>query len=226
MPERIRLGRILGGHGLQGEVRVRYFGDSPENIEWVQLLFLGNDADSPELSRLNCRQGARASEVLMQLAGVSDREAADALSGTDVYADVEGLSPLPQGEYYWYQLVGCRVEDLEGRELGVVQSLWDASGHDLLVLEDAQGGELLIPTSREVLREIDLEQQLLRVNVLPGLLETNAPVGEEGAGQGTGQGTGQAKESGEGTESGTKKKKGRLTGAARKRRKKRAEEGK
>jgi len=212
MPERIRLGRILGGHGLQGEVRVRYFGDSPENIELVQCLFLGNDADSPELSRLNCRQGARASEVLMQLAGVSDREAADALSGTDVYADVEGLSPLPQGEYYWYQLVGCRVEDLEGRELGVVQSLWDASGHDLLVLEDAQGGQLLIPTSREVLREIDLEQQLLRVNVLPGLLETQAPAGEEGAGLGT--------------EPGTKKKKGRLTGAARKRRKKRAEEGK
>jgi 16S rRNA processing protein RimM len=225
MPERIRLGRILGGHGLQGEVRVRYFGDSPENIELVQLLFLGNDADSPELSRLNCRQGARASEVLMQLAGVSDREAADALSGTDVYADVEGLSPLPQGEYYWYQFVGCRVEDLEGRVLGVVQSLWDAGGHDLLVLEDAQGEQLLIPTSREVLREIDLEQQLLRVHVLPGLLETKAPAGEEGAEQGTGLGT-LSIESGEGTDTGTKKKKGRLTGAARKRRKKRAEEGK
>jgi 16S rRNA processing protein RimM len=212
MPERILLGRILGGHGLQGEVRVRYFGDSPENLELVECLILGNDADSPELSKLGCRQGARASEVLMQLAGVSDREAADALSGTDVYGDTQGLSPLPEGEFYWYQLVGCRVEDLEGHELGVVKSLWDAGGHDLLVLKDAQGERLLIPTSREVLREIDLEQQLLRVNVLPGLLETKPPPKEEGAG--------------EDKESGKKEKRSRLTGAARKRRKKRAEEGK
>lgn len=216
MPERILLGRILGAHGLQGEVRVRYFGDSPENIELVSCLVLGSEADSPELTRLNCRQGGRASEVLMQLAGVENREAADALRGTDVYGETQALSPLPEGDFYWYQLVGCRVEDLEGCVLGVVESLWDAGGHDLLVLKDAQGGQLLIPTTREVLQEIDLEQQLLRVNVLPGLLETKLPPKEEGAGE--------DKESG--TATGTKKKRSRLTGAARKRRKKRAEEGK
>ncbi len=216
MPERILLGRILGAHGLQGEVRVRYFGDSPENIELAPCLVLGPEADSPELTKLNCRPGGRASEVLMQLAGVSDREAADGLRGTDVYGDAQALSPLPEGEFYWYQLVGCRVEDLEGRVLGDVESIWDAGGHDLLVLKDAQGEQLLIPTSREVLREIDLEQQLLRVDVLPGLLETKLPPKEEGAEQ--------AAETGADTV--TRKKRSRLTGAARKRRKKRAEEGK
>jgi 16S rRNA processing protein RimM len=215
MPERIRLGRILGAHGLQGEVRVRYFGDSPENIELVSCLILGSETDSPELTKLNCRQGGRASEVLMQLAGVEDREAADALRGTDVYGETQALSPLPEGEFYWYQLVGCRVEDLEGRVLGVVESLWDAGGHDLLVLKDAQDGQLLVPTTREVLQEIDLEQQLLRVKVLPGLLEKKAPK-EEGAEQ----------ETEPGTDTETKKKRSRPTGAARKRRKKRAEEGK
>ncbi|MBW2714369.1 MAG: hypothetical protein JRC77_11555, partial [Deltaproteobacteria bacterium] len=115
--------------------------------------------------------------------------------------------------------VGCRVEDLEGQELGVVQSIWDAGGHDLLVLANAQGEELLIPTSREVLREIDLEQQLLRVNVLPGLLETKPPAREEGAGKGgdTDSETGES----EGTTR-TRNRKRRLTGAARKRLKRRA----
>ncbi len=212
MPERILLGRILGGHGLQGEVRVRFFGDSSENLESAECLALGDAADAPKLVMAGCRTGARANEVLIELAGVDDRDGADALRGKDVYGDARELSPLPEGEYYWYQLVGCRVEDLEGQELGVVQSLWDAGGHDLLVLARAQGEELLIPTSREVLREIDLEQQLLRVNVLPGLLETKPPAPEKGAEKGGDTGS----------ETGERKQKRRPTGAARKRLKKRA----
>lgn len=203
----IRLGAILGGHGLQGEVRVRYFGDSPENIALVKSFSLGDEEDSTQWVVEACRGGARANEVLVQLAGVEDRDAADALKGKEVYGDIQALTPLPEGEYYWYQLVGCRVEDLEGRALGVVQSLWDAGGHDLLVLED----DLLIPTSREVLKEIDLAQQLLRVEVLPGMLEKKAT---------------QVEESDAASTTGAEKKKRRPTGAARKRHKKRAAEEK
>ncbi len=115
----------------------------------------------------------------MRFAGCDGREAAEALRGNEVLGEIDGLAELPEGEFYWYQLIDCRVETMEGEPVGRVKSLWDAGGHDLLVVEREEAGEVLIPTSREVLREIDLEARSLRIDALPGLLETDTARGKK-----------------------------------------------
>jgi len=185
LPEPILLGCVVGAHGLRGEVRVRYFGDGPENLCAAAPLLLRKGAKGVKATALQpmdvekIRSGSRPKEVLIQFAGVAGREAAEELRGSEVYAEEAVLEALPEGEYYWYQLVGCRVEALDGRVVGVVRSLWDVGAHDLLVVESEAGGEVLIPTSREVLREVDLAERVLRIEAIPGLLDGDAPVESE-----------------------------------------------
>ena len=78
------------------------------------------------------------------------------------------LRALGPGEYYGYQLLGCRVEGEDGRVVGTLREIWETGGCDLLVVLDAAGGQHLLPAA--LLRHFDLEAQRLVVEILPGLL--------------------------------------------------------
>jgi 16S rRNA processing protein RimM len=67
--------------------------------------------------------------------------------------------------------VGCRVEDQTGTEIGTVTELWETGAHDVLVVDAGDGRRHLLPTAREVVREIDAEAGRIRVEVIPGLLD-------------------------------------------------------
>ncbi len=121
-PRQIVLGCVLGAHGLRGEVRVRYFGDGPENLLVSQRLMLRRGDGAPQPYEVSgVRQGARSGELLFRFAGCDGREAAEALRGLEVLGEIDALEALPEGEFYWYQPVGCRVEPLEGELVGQVK---------------------------------------------------------------------------------------------------------
>jgi len=84
------------------------------------------------------------------------------------------LLPLDADEFYWHELIGCRVETQEGREVGVVREIWATGAHDVLVVEQGGGGDVLISTAREIVTRIDPAAGLVVVDALPGLLEDPA----------------------------------------------------
>jgi 16S rRNA processing protein RimM len=177
---RVELGRIVGAHALRGEVRVRYFGDGPDTLLDAERVWLGESRDDP-LARAYAvlRAGTgRALEVRLALEGVQDRDAAEALRGRLVLVETADLAPLEADDYYWHELVGCAVETVEGVAVGVVRELWDAGRHDVLVVEAADGGQVLVPTAREIMTEVDREARRIRIAPVPGLL---GPVDETGA---------------------------------------------
>ncbi len=106
----------------------------------------------------------------MTLAGVESREAAELLRGKLVVVEAAQLSELPEGEYYSYQLVGCRVESEDGRDIGTVREVWSTGAPDVLVVEDEAGVRHLIPAAESLLREIDIDRQRIVIEILPGLL--------------------------------------------------------
>jgi 16S rRNA processing protein RimM len=167
------LGRAVGAHGLRGQVRVRIFGDGPENLARQADVWLALDEGDSEPRRFTSRLigTGRAREVRLALEGIEDRDAAQALKGLLVLGTVENLEPLPEGEYYWHQLVGCRVESREGRIVGTVREIWETGAHDVLVVEGGDGSQHLISTARELVPEIDPEAGRIVVESLPGLLE-------------------------------------------------------
>lgn len=169
------LGEVIGAHGVRGELRVAVLGDGPGHLLRLRALALldpkAADAAPGEEREVESAATGRPGEVRLRLRGVESREAAQALAGLLVGAGPECLEPLPDGEFYWFQLVGCAVEAHDGRALGTVRALWETGAHDVLVVEDGSGRELLLPMAADLLREVDVERGRIVIEVPEGLLD-------------------------------------------------------
>jgi 16S rRNA processing protein RimM len=168
------IGRITGEHGLRGAVQIRYSGDGPENLLRASKVMIGSRIDDPQAISMEVTSATpgRSSEVRMTIVGVEGREAARQLRGRLVMVESGQLEPLADGEFYEFQLVGCRVEGEDGEKVGTVREIWSTGAANLLVVVDEEGGEHLIPTGGKFLREVDLEEQRIVVEIVPGLLDT------------------------------------------------------
>jgi len=166
----VALGRVVGAHGLRGGVRVRYFAEGPENLLAVSRVAVGRSEADPEARTFDVRSVAagRPGELRLDLVGVRTREEALALRGSLVLVAAGELRPLGPGEYYGYQLLGCRVEGEDGVVLGTLREIWETGASDVLVVEDGQGHRHLLPAA--LLRRFDAEGQRIVMEILPGLL--------------------------------------------------------
>jgi 16S rRNA processing protein RimM len=169
----VALGRVLGAHGLRGQLRVGVFGADPTNLMRASRVRLSRDEDDANAREYEVESVTlgRKSELRMALVGVADRDAAEALCGCIVLGRAAELAPLAPGEYYEYELVGCRVEDLDGRPIGVVREIWETGAPAVLVVEAEGGAERLIPAADGILQEVDVEARRIRIDAIPGLLD-------------------------------------------------------
>lgn len=113
----------------------------------------------------------RPGEARLRLDGVTDREEARALEGLWVLGEAAELEPLPEGEWYWYEIVGCRVEGHDGTAIGSVREIWETGAHDVLVVEGEDGRIRLLPAAEALLKEVDIRERRIVVEVIPGLLD-------------------------------------------------------
>jgi len=171
--ERVALGRVVGAHGRGGQLQVRYFGGAPDNLMRLESVLLAEtvDAEDAELYEVTRAAPGRRDEVRLTLAGVADRISAERLRGKLVVAEASQLEALPEGEYYSYQLIGCRVEGSDGEEIGRIVEVWPTGAVDVLVIERDDGEQQLIPAAAEQLREVDLDARRIVIEILPGLLD-------------------------------------------------------
>jgi len=174
-PSRIVVGRIAGEHGLRGTLQVRFSGDGPENLLRATKVIIGSGADDPQAISMEVESATpgRTGEVRMALAGIEGREAARQLRGRLVMLEAGQLEPLAEGEYYEFQLVGCRVEGDNGERIGTVREVWSTGPSNVLIVVNEEGGQHLIPTAGDFLREVDLERRRIVVLIIPGLLDAS-----------------------------------------------------
>ena len=170
---RVVLGRVVAAHGLRGWLRVRVFGDSPDNLMRAPELMFGASSDDRETETREVERAetGRPGEVRLLLAGISDRDQAQALRGHLIMVDESEIERLPEGEYYEYEFIGCRVEDEEGQTIGTVRGVWSTGAADVLIVDDGLGGQHLIPTGGDFLREVDVADRRIVVALIPGLLD-------------------------------------------------------
>ncbi|UCE86162.1 MAG: 16S rRNA processing protein RimM [Deltaproteobacteria bacterium] len=171
---RVVLGRIVGAHGVRGAMNVRYFGDGPANLLRMPAVAVAAEASEVEapVFEVGAARPGRPGQVRLTLVGVEDRDAAEALRGRLVLGEATYLAPLPAGEFYWHQLIGCQVEGHDGTRIGTVREVWETGASDVLVVEAEDGRRVLLPTAKPLLREIDLDASRIVIEVIPGLLDS------------------------------------------------------
>ena len=169
---------MAGAHGVRGLVRIKSFTAEPAAIAGYGPLRDESGDRRFELEVLGQAPGKRAADVVLaRIAGVNDRDAAEALRGVRLYVE---RSALPQSaeaeEYYYADLIGLRCEDPDGAPLGRVEAVHDFGASDLLELSTEAGtgrkaGTALVPFTREVVPVVDLAGGYLVVDPPEGLIE-------------------------------------------------------
>ena len=164
--ERVLIGTIGRPHGLKGELTVFLRTDEPDRrfAAGTEVLL----GDRPVRIASCRRHGAG---LLLVLDAVTDRTAAEALRGTDIWALVPADEVPPAAdEFYDRQLTGLEVRDASGAAVGRVRSIRHAPAQDLLVV-DVAGAERLVPFVDALVPVVDLDAGYLQVADVRGLLD-------------------------------------------------------
>lgn len=161
----ITIGRISGLYGVKGWVKVFSHTEPRENIlhysPWLLKMGDGTwQAVEVEDGRLH-GQG-----IVARLQSCDAREQAAALIGADIVIRRDQLAAREEGEYYWIDLIGLDVVNLQGERLGRVETLMPTAGaNDVLVVSGATGGEMLIPyVYGEIVVSVDLARKVIEVD--------------------------------------------------------------
>ncbi|MBN2139526.1 MAG: 16S rRNA processing protein RimM [Desulfovibrionaceae bacterium] len=168
--ELLALGKAVKPHGVRGEVCVASYADSPFIYDLLDRVFLRlPDQAVRDLAIESWRP--HKGMVLLKLAGVDDRDAAEALRGCELAVRKADLPPAEPGEVYLHELEGCRVLLADGREIGVLRGFILAGGGEVWSIETRDGREVLFPAAPDLVLGLDPGAGEVVVDPPEGLLD-------------------------------------------------------
>jgi 16S rRNA processing protein RimM len=159
--ELLVMGRIASPFGVKGWVRVNAYTAMADNLLDYSPWYLNVQGEWQPTEPLAGRHHGKG--LVVQLQECHDRDAAAALTGTDIGIYRSQLPPPEADEYYWTDLVGLQVITRDGLVLGVVDHLFETGANDVMVVKGEQ--EYLVPFIQEqVVESVDLESRIIRVD--------------------------------------------------------------
>jgi 16S rRNA processing protein RimM len=165
----LRLGRIVGAHGLKGALRFRPDNPDSETIAKgarLQLELNGSAREYEVAAISNLGRGVRRLELM----GLADANAAEPLTGATVLIDEAGLPESKPGEFYYHEVLGCEVFLEDGTNLGLIEEVFSAGANDVWVVRGG-GREVLVPVIEDVVKSMDIPARRMTIAAVPGLLE-------------------------------------------------------
>lgn len=165
----VTVGLIATAHGIRGEIVVVPETDDPSRLEAGGTVLLETACGEVSERRILGSRGHK-DRLLIQLEGVPDRTAAEALRGGRLCIREADLAPLPVGRVWRHELPGMAVVTEEGEALGEARELLDTGGANQVLVVHGPRGELLLPFAEVVVRGIDRDSRRITVRLLDGLL--------------------------------------------------------
>jgi 16S rRNA processing protein RimM len=172
MPEKnelILIGKVLGTHGVRGQLRIVPYSGDPASITSLRTFLLrapGGQYESYEITAAADHK----QRALVSLKGFDNINQVLCLAGREVFIYREQLPVLPEGEYYWQDLIGLVVQTEDGEVLGDLVDILETGSNDVYVVK-AGDREVLIPATEEVVQDIDLDAKRMIVRPLDGLFD-------------------------------------------------------
>lgn len=168
MTELVVVGKLGAAYGIRGWLKLHSFTDEAEQVFGYQPWQIGRDG---RWQNATVAQWRRHNDgLIVRLAGIDDRTAAEPFIGFEIAVPVTQLPQLPTGEYYWRDLIGMQVVTTSGVNLGVVNGLMETGSNDVLAVtapsDDAFGKrERLIPfLLDQVIHQVDLAHRTITVD--------------------------------------------------------------
>jgi len=162
------IGEIVKVRGCRGGLKVRSYLTEPRSLlpHLEEVYIQAREGGMRRYRLLNHRLGNRC--FFLEMEGVDNPREAGDLVGCRVSAAAARLADLPEGEYYWHELLGMEAVTEEGTSLGRIREIFSAGGSDVYVCDNG-GEERLLPAIAEVIRKVDKAAGVMTVRLLAGL---------------------------------------------------------
>ena len=167
----LAIGRVSRAHGLKGELRVDLFFDGSDALDQVDELWLSREAEAPVGAQPHAIEAARPvpRAYLVKLAGVEERNGAEALKGSTVWVARAALPESSDSEYYLVDLIGAKVTGPEG-DIGTVIEIATHPSIDSLVIQTPDGRTLEQPLVPDWVSRVSVAEKLVELSTLEGLI--------------------------------------------------------
>lgn len=147
------MGFVRGAFGVRGSLKVHADTEYADSLFDYPVWWLGKDGDWRPFDLVDGE--VRPNALVVNLAGVTDRDRAEAMRGMQIAVPRSEFPEAEDGEYYWSDLIGLEVVNLQGESFGKVSELMETGAHDLLVVDGDR--RRLIPFVESMVPEVDLK---------------------------------------------------------------------
>ena len=164
------VGKIVNTHGIRGEVRVIPTTDFVDErfAKDAKLYLAGKQGEEPlELTVESARP--HKGSLLVKFAGYDNINDVEVFRNRELKVSEEDQQPLEDGSYYYHQIIGLTVKTVDGRELGTIKEILSPGANDVWVVQRPQKSDLLLPKIDDVIKNVDLEQGIVEVELMAGL---------------------------------------------------------
>ncbi|PAF32302.1 ribosome maturation factor RimM [Paenibacillus sp. 7516] len=170
MAEFMNVGKIVNTHGIRGELKIMPLTDFPEvrfakNAE----LYLFTPDNHPVLVHVESAR-LHKNMYIVRLKEYGNINEVEKFKGSIAKVSKENLAELEENEYYFHQIVGCTVVTEEGENLGTISEILTPGANDVWVVKTAAGKEILLPVIDDVVLDVDVNEKLVKVHLMEGLL--------------------------------------------------------
>jgi 16S rRNA processing protein RimM len=165
----ITIGKARKTFGVKGEIKIEPMTDHPERFNDLRRVYLTSPHGEEKACVVTSVRYMNGEPVLL-LEGYDTPEKARVLNGWLVQIPREEAVPLPEGQYYWFELIGMEVESDAGEKLGTIIDIFETGSNDVYVMK-AGKKEIYLPATREVIRQIDRTAKRMVIHVVEGLLD-------------------------------------------------------
>lgn len=171
MTELYTVGVVVGPHGLRGELKVFSRTDFPELrfVKGAKLTLASDEGQSVLLTVKAARP--HKNMYLVTFLGYESLEAVQGFKGRRLVVTADQLAPLPEGEFFYHQLVGCSVYGDDGEFLGTLTEVLTPGANDVYVVQRPAGKDILLPAIHDCILRVDPAAKRMDVHILPGLLD-------------------------------------------------------
>jgi 16S rRNA processing protein RimM len=165
----ITIGKVSRPFGAKGEIQVLPMTDFPERFFGLKRVNLSDGAERQLEIDVEGVRPAR-NGVIFKLKGIETRRDAKGLQGLFLTVYPHEALPLPEGRYYIHDIIGLHVVTDDGMSLGRIRDVLVLASNDVYVVQ-GEGGEVLIPAIRDVVKTIDIRGGTMIIHVLEGMLD-------------------------------------------------------
>ena len=162
MNEFIEAGKIVNTHGINGEMKVEVWLDGPAFFKKFRRVFIGNTAASYKVLSAREQKGF----ILLKVEGIDDLNTAMTFKNKIVYIN-RGDAHLKKGEYFLGDILGAKVIDEDGTEIGILEEIFETPAQPVYVVKGET--EHLIPAVPEFIKAADIENRILTVKLIEGM---------------------------------------------------------